>query len=121
MSERKAFVYIVLVTGGRDYADRAHVFSTLDNIRTYKPGMCVVQGNARGADAHAVAWCKKNGVPCFSCDAHWDYYGNRAGGLRNGWMLDYMDVDVCVAFPGGTGTANMVRKANEAGIQIYHA
>ena len=41
-----------------------------------------------------------------------------AGHIRNQVMLDKGKPDVVVAFPGGRGTADMVRRAEGAGIEV---
>jgi hypothetical protein len=48
--------------------------------------------------------------------ANWDKYGKAAGGIRNQQMLDENEIDTAVAFPGGTGTKDMIKKARKAGI-----
>lgn len=111
---------LVLVTGGREFADSARVATVLAGMQSRHPGFAVVQGGARGADRLAREWCLAHGVPCFTVDACWDYYGrHRAGPVRNQWMLDYFDISFVVAFPGGTGTADMVRRARRQGVEVY--
>jgi ABC-type Fe3+-hydroxamate transport system substrate-binding protein len=44
-------------------------------------------------------------------------YGPSAGPIRNGRMLEYKP-DLVIAFPGGRGTANMVKQARKAGIAV---
>lgn len=111
---------VVLVCGGRDYANRAAVWAALDSVASYHPGFALVQGGARGADALARAWAAAHGHPCFTADAHWDYYGRgRAGPLRNGWMLTFMRPDFVLHFPGGSGTTDMVRRARKMGVPTY--
>lgn len=41
-----------------------------------------------------------------------------AGHIRNKQMLD-TGIDVVIAFPGGRGTANMVKIAKEANVQVW--
>lgn len=110
---------VVLVCGGRDYADRDHVWAVLDSVASYHPGCAIVQGGARGADAHAKAWAVAKGHPSFTADASWDYYSKRAGGMRNGWMLTFMQPDFMIHFPGGTGTTDMIKRARTADIKCY--
>lgn len=111
---------ILLVTGGRDYSDRDCAWGVLDSIARYHPGFALVQGGARGADALAKAWAVAHGHPSFTCDANWDYYGNRrAGPIRNGWMATFMRPSFVLHFPGGTGTADMVKRARSLGIPCY--
>lgn len=112
---------IMGVTGGRKYRDANRVAEVLSGMMSRHPGFAVVQGGAPGADTLALDWCLRNGVPCFTAHACWDFYGNRAGGIRNRWMHTYFELDFLAAFPGGVGTADMVRRATAAGIPVYFA
>ena len=103
----------VIVCGGRNYADQRAVFDTLEY---YSPTM-VIQGGASGADMLARKWCVQRGVMCVEVLALWSYYGRSAGPTRNKWMTR-LDPDMVLAFPGGRGTASMVRIAEEAGIEV---
>ena len=109
----------VLVTGGRTYGDRAHVFTTLDAALRHYGAIVVIEGGARGADEHAKFWCKATGVPCITMDAPWDALGKQAGSIRNRWMVDLCAPDVVLAFPGGVGTAHMRAYAASKGIQVF--
>lgn len=111
----------VLITGGRDYSDTAQVENVLGATLQRFPELVVVQGGAKGADTLARLWCARNGVPCITMDAQWDYYGKAAGGIRNGWMLEFMKPNFLIAFPGGRGTADMIKKANAKGVLVYEA
>jgi hypothetical protein len=108
----------VLVTGGRDYADADRMALYLDAIHGSRGIALVVHGASRGADRLAEAWAKARGVPVQSCPADWEMHGRSAGPIRDTVML----VDHCptlvLAFPGGRGTANMVKKAREYGVQV---
>lgn len=103
----------VVVTGGRDYADSATVYATLDAI---KPTI-IAQGDAAGADGLARAWANERGVPCVGYPADWSR-GRKAGPLRNAMMLRNFQPDLVVAFPGGTGTADCVRRAGRMHIPV---
>lgn len=50
--------------------------------------------------------------------ADWVTLGKAAGPIRNQQMLDEAKPDWVVAFPGGNGTADMVRRARKAGVKI---
>jgi hypothetical protein len=105
-----------VVSGGRDYANFGHVERVLDEER---PDV-VVQGECPkgGADLLAKRWCRKNGVPCIGVEALWDFYGNPAGPIRNGWMFDLLPIHRLVAFPGDRGTNNAVKQALERKISV---
>lgn len=110
---------IVLVTGGRDFNDRELVFRVLDEL---KPSL-IVHGGAKGADMLARFWARANGVRQRIHNANWERFGRAAGTIRNQAMLDEQaacgePVALVVAFPGGKGTADMVRRARGAGIEV---
>jgi len=46
--------------------------------------------------------------------ADWETYGRAAGPIRNQKMLDSEQINLCVAFPGGAGTADMVARCKKA-------
>lgn len=104
----------VLVCGGRDYANEQCVADTLSY---YGPSL-VIQGNAAGADDIAQRWAEANHVPVMPFPADWGKYGKKAGYLRNKQMLEEGQPDMVIAFPGGKGTAMMVRIAREAGVEV---
>lgn len=105
----------VVVTGGRDFTDRELVFSVLD-------AECptdLAQGGGPGADTLAVAWYRfrwnREPITYF---AAWGSEGRSAGPRRNQRMLDDFEPDLVIAFPGGKGTADCVRRARKMGIRV---
>jgi len=109
----------VLVCGGRDYADAKSVFAVLDNIRREYGPLTVIQGGASGADALARKWCATEPrVHMVNEPADWKTHGRAAGPIRNQKMLTEHKPDLVLAFPGGRGTADMVRRARAAGVRI---
>lgn len=50
--------------------------------------------------------------------ADWDGLGRKAGPIRNQRMLDEGKPDLVVAFPGDKGTADMVRRARTASLEV---
>jgi hypothetical protein len=59
-----------------------------------------------------------HGVKCVSVYAAWHDYGKAAGPIRNKRMLTDFAPDIVVAFPGGKGTADMVRQAKEREVEV---
>lgn len=108
----------VLVCGGRDYDDKARVFATLDALHASTPITCVINGCARGADTLGAAWAVERGVSRDSYPADWKQLGRAAGPIRNAQMLTDGKPDRVVVFPGGRGTANMVKLAQNAGVEV---
>ena len=79
----------------------------------------VIHGAARGADALAGEWASFHGIQTVTVPANWKGDGLAAGPKRNQLMLDLLEPDQVVAFPGGVGTADMVRRAEEAGVFVH--
>ena len=109
----------LLVCGGRDYRNRPLLFDTLDS----RIGAIhlIISGGASGADDLATEWARARCVPYMVFPANWEKYGNRAGPMRNLQMLMEGKPDFVLAFPGGKGTANMVRLAQEAKVEVRYS
>lgn len=109
----------VLVCGGRDYEDWATLRSALINLRAERGIALIIQGGHwSGADKMAGIWAAQRGIPCARMDAHWNALGRKAGPRRNQWMIDLLRPDLVLAFPGGAGTADMIRRARASGIPV---
>ena len=107
----------VLVCGGREYADREKLAAVLADLRRTRGITHLIAGGARGADTLAAEWADDQDIPSSIYMADWDGLGRKAGPIRNQRMLDEGKPDLVVAFPGGRGTADMVRRAREAGVE----
>lgn len=129
----------VIVCGGRDFADADWLFATLDHLHRRRPITLVRQGGqmARhpddaalpaqkqrriGADYLAKRWAISRMIDNEEVKADWGRLGAAAGPIRNGMMIRENDVDCVIAFPRadgsiGDGTADMLKKARDAGIK----
>lgn len=108
----------VLVCGGRDYDDRERVFQILDVAHEANPIVLLIHGGASGADALADEWQRSRRVRTRRYNADWLHHGKAAGPIRNQLMLDDGKPHMVIAFPGGRGTADMVRRAEKAGVPV---
>lgn len=108
----------VLVCGGRDYQDSRRVYAVLDKLHAEAGIDRLIEGGANGADHLAWAWSQLRGVASERFEADWENQGSFAGPARNKRMLDEGHPDLVIAFPGGRGTADMVRKARRAGVEV---
>lgn len=138
----------ILVCGGRDFAnpipydhssenkpamdEYKFLFRTLDRVvdergwnyppdptgHNYLPDVTIISGKARGADSAAIDWAIVNWCPVLEFPADWKKHGRAAGPIRNQEMLDIGKPDLVIAFPGGDGTADMVRRSKKAGIEV---
>jgi hypothetical protein len=109
---------VVLVCGGRNYRNVEEVFAALDELHEASPIELIIQGGAGGADQLARAWAIARGVSKATFWANWEAHGRKAGPLRNQRMIDEAKPGLVLAFPGGRGTADMLRRANAAGVDI---
>lgn len=105
-------MFKVIVCGGRDYENWQHVHSELNALHKQLKITHVIHGDAPGADKAGGRWAREHGVQEIVCPSNWDKHGTRGGPLRNQAMLQLVP-DLVLAFPGGRGTADMTRQANE--------
>jgi len=109
----------VLVCGGRDFEDIDGVFAALDIFhRTKGPITTIIEGGARGADLCAMEWARARKVRRITVRADWATFGKAAGPIRNQRIIDEFRPDVVLVFPGGRGTADMMRRAKDASVPV---
>lgn len=121
----------VLVTGGRGYSN---VDEARRQLVELDPNAIIVHGAASGADSVVALVADSLGMLVEAHPADWQglcrdeckhkrrgvgghSYCPAAGNYRNQEMAD-LGADLCIVFPGGKGTADMVRRAKAAGIPI---
>lgn len=119
----------IIVCGGREFADRGAVYRALAKATTGASRVLIIHGAARGADslAHDWATAKRAAAERVSVEewhADWIRLGRAAGHARNRDML--VRLLACphkrkgvIAFPGGSGTAGMVRIARAADVPVW--
>lgn len=123
-------------------SDLFRVFVHLNRIHANTPISAVIEGGQRtwekgrivgGADYLAWEWAARNEIECITVEAEWHNlshpdsrirtsaggrrYDANAGPRRNTKMLA-LKPDAVIAFPGGAGTADMIRQARTAGVQV---
>lgn len=125
----------ILVCGGRDFGDlppsnhelyeqclaeKMFVLRSLDTKLGSIPAndLTIISGCAKGPDSIALEWAATNGTYVKRFRADWGSYKKAAGIIRNKQMLEEGEPDVVLAFPGGTGTANMKSIAKAAGVKV---
>jgi hypothetical protein len=110
----------VLVCGGRNFNDNDHIWNALLGLEMVfdRRIQTVIQGGARGADAGGKRWAKIHERETLEFQPDWNKHGKAAGPLRNQEMIDKGDPELVLAFPGGRGTADMVRRAKAANIAV---
>jgi hypothetical protein len=115
-------VTTIVCTGGRKYLDTVAVDRALRwalAVAEVTDGtLDVMVGSARGADTLVREWCAEHGVDCTVFVADWKRHGYGAGPIRNSVMIKLLP-DLVIAFPGGPGTNDCVRRAALAGIPVH--
>lgn len=112
----------VIVCGGRKFGEsedeQERIWQALGDLDDELGIALVAHGGATGADSEAGAWATHMRKPAHVFPARWKEEGRAAGPLRNQRMLDTIRPDALVAFPGGRGTADMIRRAESAGVRV---
>lgn len=123
-----------LVTGSRNWRDRAMVFDALaamitragilppvDGLEdvTLVHGDCPTGADAM-ADAIGIEWQSRYGLNIERHPADWETYGKRAGFVRNAEMVN-LGAGVCLAFiaNGSRGASMTADLADRAGVPVF--
>lgn len=107
---------LVAVTGGRSHRltrhERRCLRVLLTDCEEFRHGDCA------GVDRQAAMIAEGLGrlIEVKSYPADWECYGAAAGPIRNGRMLE--GVDLLVAFPGGKGTKSCINIAKVRKITV---
>lgn len=110
----------ICVTGPRDETDEQFVWDQLDAFDQSDKGPVTElgEGEATGVDTFAKNWAEARDIPVVPYEADWDRYGNDAGHIRNGEMLEDFQPDYVLVFPrGGPGTTNCAKQARKMGFE----
>jgi hypothetical protein len=108
----------VVVCGSHTRGNEDFVYRTLDRIHAERKFTDLMQGGAEYVDRFAKIWCSFHPeIEPWQFNAEWSKFGRQGGPIRNKRMIDWRP-DLVVAFDGDAGTANMVRQARDAGIEV---
>ena len=111
---------LAIVAGGRTYSDR----NRMREILTEEALTFIIEGDASGADSLAGKLANEIGIDYIKVPALWATRGNSAGHRRNALMARILvkladgNPIMLIAFPGGTGTAGMVKIAESLNIPV---
>ena len=112
----------VLVCGGRDFNDYNLLSSWMIELFVkallVPEDVTIISGHARGADKLGERFANANNCKLLIFPADWDKHGRAAGHIRNQQMIDEGKPDLVVAFPGGAGTADMIRRAKKHNLRV---
>lgn len=115
----------VLVCGGRDFFAEQWLKEELCDLvwqrkrfaRVPAQVTTIIHGGAPGADRMAANFGLGCGLEVIEFKADWKKHGKAAGPIRNQQMVDEGKPDYFIAFPGGRGTADMVKRLLAAKIE----
>lgn len=105
-----------IICGGRNNRLSIADMQWLVRLRTDLPITEVMTGGAPGIDRDAKMWAIVNGIPSMEIRADWKLHGKAAGPIRNAAMARWGEC--VIAFPGGRGTADMVRQAKASELRV---
>lgn len=109
-----------IICGGRDFGkceeEARVIIKVLTKIIVYDRDAFFISGGASGVDSSAETFAQAHGTPFAKVNANWRIYGKSAGPIRNLWMIR-LQPDAVIAFPGGNGTADMVKRAQQAKVK----
>jgi ribA/ribD-fused uncharacterized protein len=116
----------LLVSGGRDFDDIEFIVRNLNRLHKARTITELVHGGARGVDTICGYWADEiDGIKSTKVPAKWrDENGNYdkgAGHKRNQRMLTEFRPQALFAFPGGTGTADMVKRADKVLPEVWQS
>jgi hypothetical protein len=98
----------IIVAGGRDLkVTDSRVGYVADMLQAYG-AEAVLSGGAPGGDEIGEKAAGKLALPVQKYPADWIRFGKAAGPIRNEMMSQ--DGNLLIALPGGTGTADMIRR-----------
>lgn len=111
----------VLITGGRTFqnadAIRRGLIHAIGQYRLAQADTIFIHGGAAGVDSMAGDILTQLGFHTAKVRPLWITHPRTAALKRNTAML-MLQPEVCVAFPGGNGTADMIRQATHARISV---
>ena len=108
-----------IVCGGRSFSDSKYLEQVMDLCKGWWDLQLIITGGAKGADSLAHQWALKRRLATEVYHADWDTYGKPAGMIRNREMLTIGEPNVVIAFPGTTGTENMITISRKAGVPVF--
>lgn len=107
----------LIIAGGRDYDLTITDFDKLDAVHKEHNISLVLSGCATGADTWGEVWAGQRGIQVQHYMPLWKIHGKAAGFMRNHDMA--LAADALAVFPGGKGTANMLKQAQERGLRVF--
>lgn len=110
--------YKVLVCGGRKFDDEKFLYDILDAMHAEFKFTEIIHGGAFGADKLAGKWASERGIKETVYRPNYSKYPPHIAPFRRNTVMAQQKPNLVVAFPGGNGTADMVKKAQRHKLNI---
>ena len=125
-AERASGPLRLLVCGSRTWTDATLLAEAVDWVVAKhgqdRPGVVLIEGDARGADRLAGTLARARGWELEVYPADWQRHGRAAGARRNARMLRQGRPERVIActddLAASRGTADMLRRAHSAGLPV---
>ncbi|MEX0527262.1 SLOG family protein [Raoultella terrigena] len=108
----------VLICSGRFYADTHTLTHVLDLYARTQIIDVLIHGGHQTLGSAIETWARGIDVHVIRYPANWMLHGKYAETKRNLFMLEDSRPDVLLAFSGGEDTAECIKMAQRAGIQV---
>ena len=111
----------IIIAGSRSFENYPLLEQTLDEFIASldpKKSVEIVSGGARGADRLGEKYARSRCYALKIFPANWDFYGKRAGYIRNAEMAEYADCLVAFWDCQSRGTQHMINLAIQKGLKI---
>lgn len=106
----------IAVTGGRNFMNFLIIRKAFKEIHLNENDI-IIHGGCTGCDQLCAEVAKEFKANIEEHPANWNKYGRAAGPIRNEEMLKN-NIDMLLAFRGGIGTDNCIKKAKELQIEV---
>ena len=103
----------VIIAGGRDFNDYKKLCSYCDYLLQNKDNIEIVSGTAKGTDKLGEQYAEELGYLIKRFPPDWNYFGKRAGYIRNEEMADYADALIAFWDEKSKGTQHMIKIAEK--------
>lgn len=109
----------IMISGSRIITNFKYVYQILDEFYAGHQGpLTLLLGGARGVDAAALAWAKKNKVDFLEFPAKWETGGQEAGLERNTDMVEQADGAIIIWDGKSSGSYDARLKCRNAGVSF---
>lgn len=108
---------VLCICGGRDHYFDKTLYPQLKKFCEHHGITTIIQGGATGIDNCALEFAAHYSYQYQTYLPNWKEFGKAAGPMRNRLMAEACDI--VLAFPGGNGTADMIKQGKAKNKDVY--